>query len=107
MLTLTDSAMSAVSRFIRGAETPIAGLRIMVTGGGCSGMQYSMRLEQSAAPGDTVVELGDVKVLVDPHSAPLLAGVEVDFVDSIDGSGFKFANPNAKHSCACGQSFSS
>ena len=106
MLTLTSSAINAIGRFIKGSDTPIAGLRILVTGGGCSGMQYNMRLEEAAAEDDTVVDFAGVKVLVDPHSAPLLAGVEVDFVDSIEGSGFKFANPNAQHACACGQSFS-
>jgi iron-sulfur cluster assembly accessory protein len=105
MITLTDSAVKAVSRFITGAENPVAGLRILVTGGGCSGLQYSMKLESAAEPTDTIVEYGDVKVLVDPESFPKIDGIVVDFVDSLEGSGFKFSNPNAVKSCACGSSF--
>ena len=106
MLTLTDSAIKAINNFISGADTPVAGLRIKVTGGGCSGMQYGMALEEAAAADDAVVECGPVTVLVDPASAPMLSGVTVDFVDSIEGSGFKFNNPNATASCGCGNSFS-
>ena len=106
MLTLTDNARAAVSRFIRGAENPEAGLRISVTGGGCSGMQYGMALEPEAKSNDVIVEFGDVKVFVDPMSAQLLAGVTVDFLDGMEGSGFKFDNPNAANSCGCGKSFS-
>jgi iron-sulfur cluster assembly protein len=106
MLTLTESAHKAVSRFIRGAEEPVQGLRIAVTGGGCSGMQYGLSLEAEPKAEDQVVELGDLKVFVDPYSAPLLQGVKVDFLDDMDGSGFKFDNPNAAGSCGCGKSFS-
>jgi len=106
MLTLTDSARAAVSRFMRGAEDPAAGLRISVTGGGCSGMQYGMSLESQAKSNDQIIECGDVKVFVDPMSAQLLDGVTVDFLDGMEGSGFKFDNPNAANSCGCGKSFS-
>lgn len=106
MITLTDSAIRAVSRFIQGSETPIAGLRVSVSGGGCSGFQYGLSLEASAGDGDTVIDCGEVKVFVDPASAPMLEGVKVDFVDNIDGAGFKFENPNAKAACGCGNSFS-
>lgn len=106
MLTLTESAQKAVSRFIQGAETPVAGLRIAVTGGGCSGMQYGMALEEASKDDDTILDIGDVKIFVDPASAPMLENVTVDFQDNLDGSGFKFENPNAKASCGCGNSFS-
>jgi iron-sulfur cluster assembly accessory protein len=106
MLTLTDNAQAAVSRFIRGAEEPVAGLRISVTGGGCSGMQYGLALVAEAKDNDVVAEFGDVKVFVDPFSAQLLAGTTVDFLDGMEGSGFKFENPNATRSCGCGKSFS-
>ncbi len=106
MLTLTPSAQAAVSRFIRGAEEPVAGLLIAVTGGGCSGMQYGMNLEAEAKTSDVVMEFDDVTVLVDPLSAPLLAGVTVDFHDGMEGTGFRFENPNATNSCGCGKSFS-
>jgi iron-sulfur cluster assembly accessory protein len=105
MITLTDSAVKAVNRFIKSAETPAAGLRIQVTGGGCSGLQYSLKLESEVSPADTVVDYGEVKVFVDPESLPKIDGIMVDFVDSLEGSGFKFTNPNATKSCACGSSF--
>jgi len=106
MLTLTPSALSAVEKFIKGSDTPVAGLRISISGGGCSGFQYGMRLEEAQAEDDVLVAVGDVKLLIDPFSAPLLDGVTVDFVDSLNGSGFKFENPNATASCGCGSSFS-
>ncbi|PWV58605.1 HesB/IscA family protein [Plasticicumulans acidivorans] len=106
MITLTPSAINAVRRFIQTSADPVAGLRVSVTGGGCSGMQYAMKLETSAADDDTRFDMDGVVVLVDPLSAPLIDGVNIDFVDSIEGSGFKFSNPNAAKSCACGQSFS-
>ena len=106
MIQLTESAINAVERFMGNAKTTVAGLRILITGGGCSGFQYGLRLEETAKDDDTVVEFGSVKVLIDPISIPMLDGVNIDFVDSIEGSGFKFENPNASNACACGQSFS-
>ena len=106
MITMTPNAISAVDKFIKGSATPVAGLRIAISGGGCSGFQYGMSLEEAKSEDDTVLEYGAIKVLVDPLSAPLLEGVTVDFVDSLNGSGFKFENPNASSSCACGSSFS-
>lgn len=106
MLTLTPSALSAVEKFIKGSDTPVAGLRIAISGGGCSGFQYGMRLEEAKADDDVMIAVGDVTLLIDPFSAPMLDGVTVDFVDSLNGSGFKFENPNATSSCACGSSFS-
>ncbi len=105
MLTLTENAQKAISRFIKGADAPVEGLRISVEGGGCSGMQYGMALEDSARNDDTVVEISGIKLFIDPHSAPLLEGLTVDFQDSMEGSGFKFTNPNASNSCGCGKSF--
>jgi iron-sulfur cluster assembly accessory protein len=106
MINLTENAITAVSRYLEGSDKPTAGLRIEVTDGGCSGMQYGLRLEQEVGDNDTVTEYGSVKVLVDEESMPMLDGMTVDFVDSLDGSGFKFTNPNAVKSCACGTSFS-
>lgn len=105
MITLTDNAQKALGRFIKSAETPIAGLRIGVSGGGCSGLQYSMNLVEAKNEGDLEVPFPELTVFVDPESAPKLAGLTVDFIDSIDGSGFKFENPNATNSCGCGKSF--
>jgi iron-sulfur cluster assembly accessory protein len=106
MLTLTENAQKAISRFITGSETPVGGLRISVTGGGCSGLQYGMVLEEKANDEDAVLEIEELKIFVDPLSAPMLNGVTVDFLDSMEGSGFKFDNPNATNSCGCGNSFS-
>jgi iron-sulfur cluster assembly protein len=107
MIQMTDNAVKAVRRFIKGAGKPVAGLRIAITGGGCSGFQYDMKLEEAIAEGDTVVDCGsDLKVFIDPASAGMLGGVIVDFVETLDGAGFKFENPNASNTCGCGKSFS-
>jgi iron-sulfur cluster assembly accessory protein len=106
MLTLTDSSIKAVRRFLKNAPTLAEGLRVTITGGGCSGFQYGLKLEEAAAAGDTVVESHGVKIFIDPASLPLIDGAIIDFVDSLDGSGFKFTNPNAKKNCSCGNSFS-
>jgi len=106
MITLTPAALAALSNFIKGNATPVAGLRIAISGGGCSGFQYGMKLEETPADDDVCVKVEGITLLVDPFSAPLLQGVTVDFVDSLNGSGFKFVNPNATSSCACGSSFS-
>ncbi len=107
MIDLTPAAAKAIHRFVRGSETPVAGLRIFVSGGGCSGLQYGLRMEQSKAEDDYEFAIGDgVTLLVDPMSRPMLEGLKVDFVDSLTQTGFKFNNPNATGGCACGQSFS-
>lgn len=106
MITLTESAVQAVSRFVSGAQGKAEGLRITVSGGGCSGLQYGVKLEAAAAQDDTVIDSSGIKVFVDPASLPMVDGMIVDFVESLEGSGFKFTNPNAKNSCSCGKSFS-
>lgn len=106
MINLTESAVTAVGRFIENSEQPEAGLRVSVTGGGCSGFQYGLALEANPNDDDAIAEFGAVKVVVDPASLPMLDGVTMDFVDGLEGSGFKFLNPNAKASCGCGNSFS-
>ncbi len=106
MITLTENAVAAVSRFIASSEKPESGLRIEAADGGCSGYQYGLRLEQEPNATDTIETFGEVKVFIDEVSQPLLDGMTVDFVDGLEGSGFKFTNPNAAKSCACGSSFS-
>ena len=106
MINLTPAASKAISRFIKGAENPVAGLRIFVSGGGCAGLQYGLRLEQDKAEDDSEFDLGGATLLVDPMSRPMLEGLTVDFVDSLTQTAFKFNNPNATGGCACGQSFS-
>lgn len=106
MLTLTEPAIRALERFIASNDEGVSGLRVTVNGGGCAGFQYGMKLEAAPGEDDVVIDCDGFAVYIDPLSAPLLDGVTVDFIDSLEGSGFKFENPNAASSCACGQSFS-
>ncbi len=107
MLSLTVRAQETLSSFINRSEKAVEGLRIGVAGGGCSGMQYSMSLVESAKEDDVLVEAGAVKIFIDPQSAALLEGVTVDFVDSKDGGGFTFDNPAVSACSGCSKSSSS
>jgi iron-sulfur cluster insertion protein len=82
------------------------GLRVSVTGGGCSGFQYSLGFDCEQQEGDTVVAFDDVRVLIDEVSLPYIAGTTLDFVEGLHGAGFKFNNPRAARTCGCGSSFS-
>lgn len=106
MLSLTETAVAAVARVLSGAGPDVAGLRIMVATGGCSGMRYELGLETGAQDGDEVIEYGPIKVFVDSESQPLINGMTVDYVEKIEGAGFVFENPNATDKCGCGKSFS-
>jgi iron-sulfur cluster assembly protein len=105
MLTMTEAASRKLGEIIAQQGSPIVGLRVFVQRGGCSGYSYGMTLAQQMEEGDWVGEFGGVKVLVDPTSAPVLNGVSIDFVESLQGSGFSIQNPNAVRSCGCGNSF--
>ena len=105
MLTVTETASRKLTEIIAGQNEPVAGLRVFVQKGGCSGYSYGMTLAQEIAADDWVGEFGGVKVLVDPQSAKVLNGVQIDFVESLQGSGFSIHNPNAVRSCGCGNSF--
>ncbi len=107
MISLTDSALSAVKSAILRSGKEGAGFRVKAEAGGCAGYKYQIGLDTQEREGDTVVEAGDdVKVFVDSLSQPLLAGMQIDFVESLEGAGFVFENPNATNSCSCGKSFS-
>lgn len=106
MITLTESAVAAINRFMQSSEKNIAGLRIKIDGGGCSGFQYGLKLEEEIGASDLVESISGLTMLIDEASKPLLDGVKIDFLDSMEGSGFKFENPNATNSCGCGKSFS-
>jgi iron-sulfur cluster insertion protein len=105
MVTITPVAEQKIQELMK-EEKDVVGLRIYVRGGGCHVYQYGMAFESKMADDDTVIEKGDVKVIMDSQSAPLLQGAEVDYVDSVQGSGFSIKNPQAKTTCGCGSSFS-
>jgi iron-sulfur cluster assembly accessory protein len=106
-IRLTDRAAAMVKETIERENLTGSGLRVAVVGGGCSGFQYSLDLDKEARPGDLVFEVAGVRCFVDPMSSMYLLGVEVDYVEGQFGqSGFAFKNPNAKHTCGCGSSFS-
>ena len=105
MVTITETAEQKIRELMQ-EEKDTVGLRIYVRGGGCHGYQYGMSFESKMGEDDTVIEKGDVKVIMDSQSAPLLSGAEVDYVDSLQGSGFAIKNPQAKTTCGCGSSFS-
>ena len=106
MVQLTETAVSKVKEILDTQEPRPAGLRIAVVGGGCSGFSYQLDFDDKVQEGDEVVEYEGVVVRVDPTSAQYLRGIEIDYVNSLSGGGFKFINPNAKHTCGCGSSFS-
>ena len=104
-VNLTPTAVSKVKE-IMGQQNPVpAGLRIGVVGGGCSGFSYSMSFENAPGVMDKVYTFEDLKVYVDATSAMYLNGCIVDFVETLEASGFKFENPNVKSTCGCGSSF--
>jgi iron-sulfur cluster assembly protein len=106
MIQLTPKAAKTVHRFIRFSESPVTGMRVTVSGGGCSGFQYGVKLEAACAADDTVFEVEGIKLLVDPATLPLVDGLTIDFLDTMTETGFRFDNPNAKAACGCGKSFS-
>jgi iron-sulfur cluster assembly protein len=102
---LTDEAVNTVLNLLVEKNVPDYGLRVFVSGGGCSGLQYGMALEAEARPYDHVIEQGGVKVYVDPTSMMYLNQATIDYEESLMGGGFKIENPNAVSSCGCGSSF--
>ena len=104
MITITESAAVKIKQLMPDGDTEYA-LRMSITGGGCSGLQYQMGFEEGSEAGDQVLTSNGIKVYIDRKSALYLAGVEVDYLDSLMESGFKITNPNATTTCGCGQSF--
>jgi len=108
MIELTDKAVSEIRR-IREKDSAAneSMLRVMVVGGGCSGMSYKLGFDnQPAAATDKIFEKDGVKIVIDPKSYLYLSGTVLDFTDGLNGTGFVFNNPNAKRTCGCGSSFS-
>ena len=106
-VSLSPLAGEKVAELLQQRPSPEFGLRVGVRGGGCSGNSYFMEFCPAAEAEDVVFDTNGVKLVVDRRSLALLEGTEIDFVDGLMGSGFKFNNPNVRHSCACGESFTS
>jgi iron-sulfur cluster assembly protein len=106
LIKVTDSAAKKVSSLLTKQGRANGVLRVAVVGGGCSGLQYKMDLQDGPASRDILVESGGIKVVVDPKSALYVTGSELDYVEALVEGGFKVKNPNAATSCSCGESFS-
>jgi iron-sulfur cluster assembly accessory protein len=106
LVKVTANAAKKVSTLLQRQNRPQGVLRVAVVGGGCSGLQYKMDLQDGPANRDILVESAGIKVVVDPKSALYVTGSELDFVDALQDGGFKVKNPNAATSCSCGESFS-
>lgn len=102
---ITSNAADTVRNLLVSKNVPDYGLRVFVSGGGCSGMQYGMALEAEARPYDHTVTKDGIKIFIDPTSMMYLNGAIIDYEDSLMGGGFKIENPNAVSSCGCGTSF--
>ncbi len=105
LIKITSSAARRVTTLLQKHGRPGGVLRVSVVGGGCSGLQYKMDLQDAPANRDFLVESAGVRVVVDPKSALYVTGSELDYLDTLQG-GFKVKNPNAATSCSCGESFS-
>jgi iron-sulfur cluster assembly accessory protein len=106
LIKVSPSAAQKVSSLLTRQNRPQGVLRVAVVGGGCSGLQYKMDLQDAPAARDILVESSGIKVVVDPKSALYVTGSELDYVDALTDGGFKVKNPNAATSCSCGESFS-
>ena len=105
-LKFTSAAATKVAALIEEEGNPGLMLRVYIQGGGCSGFQYGFSFDEEVKEGDTEVETGGVKLLVDPMSMQYLMGAEVDYTEGLQGSQFVIRNPNATTTCGCGSSFS-
>jgi iron-sulfur cluster assembly accessory protein len=105
MLVMTDKAVDKVKELLAEESKQGYGLRVAVQGGGCSGFQYGLTFENAQRDNDHVLDMNGLKVYVDAMSGMYLEGVSIDYIDSLEGSGFKIENPNASGTCGCGSSF--
>ena len=106
LIKVSASAAHKVSSLLTRQNRPQGVLRVSVVGGGCSGLQYKMDLQDAPASRDILVESSGIRVVVDPKSALYVTGSELDYIDALTDGGFKVKNPNAATSCSCGESFS-
>ena len=105
MIEISPTAASKITELLAEENKEGSGLRVFVQGGGCSGFQYGLMIEEAGTDADQVFESHGVKLYVDPISVRYLNGAEVDFVDTVTGGGFTIRNPNATSTCGCGSSF--
>jgi len=105
-LELTSKAVSKVKEILAQQEPKPSGLRVSVVGGGCSGFSYQMNFENQSNGIDKIYEFDGLKVFVDQASLMYLNGTKIDYLETLEGAGFKFENPNVKTTCGCGSSFS-
>ncbi len=105
VLVVTPMAVQVIKTLLEQRQIPNHALRVFVSGGGCSGMQYGMAFEEAPRDFDRVVEVEGIRLLVDPTSLMYLQGSTIDYVDSLMGGGFRIDNPNAVSTCGCGHSF--
>jgi iron-sulfur cluster insertion protein len=105
LINVTEAAASKIKDLLAEENKGDSGLRVFVQGGGCSGFQYGLMIEENGGVGDQTFESNGIKLYVDPVSLSYLKGAEVDFVDTITGGGFTIKNPNATSTCGCGSSF--
>lgn len=105
IVSLTPTASTKIQELLVAEGNPELALRVYVAGGGCSGLQYGMALDDSVLEGDTLVEHEGIRVLIDSESMSFIEGSEIDYVDSLMGAGFTVNNPNAVSTCGCGHSF--
>jgi iron-sulfur cluster assembly protein len=106
IVQITDAAHDRIRSLLeKDGKLDSHGLRVKVVGGGCSGLRYELLFDDAVTDADTEIERGDVRLLVDEKSALYLVGTTIDFVDTLNESGFKMQNPNASNTCGCGESF--
>jgi iron-sulfur cluster assembly accessory protein len=105
-INVSTAAATKIAELLAEENKQESGLRVFVQGGGCSGFQYGLMIEDGPGETDQVLQSNGVKLFVDPISIRYLKGAEVDFVDNVAGGGFTIRNPNAVTTCGCGQSFS-
>jgi iron-sulfur cluster assembly protein len=105
VITVTPTALHMIKTLLEQRNIPGYALRVFVSGGGCSGLQYGMAFEQAPREFDAVLDFDGVNIVIDPTSMMYLQGASIDYVDSLMGGGFRIENPNAVSSCGCGSSF--
>ena len=105
-LTLTESAVRKIKAMMAQEGKEGYGLRVGVVTGGCAGLSYDLRFQKSPYENDTILHQGDLTIFINEESLAFLKGIQIDYVDTLKESGFKYRNPNAKTSCGCGTSFS-